>query len=324
MKHKYFLLLIYLFLLPVLSNAKKLDSLSYTDHKEFFLQWDNDIFLFKDYYYTQGGHLFFVNPALRKNPVNHLLFRLKDADNYYGIGLIQEIYTPKDLHDTLINSIDRPYSGTLFIRSFSTSVNPAKMLRFTNQVDLGVLGPLAGAGEAQRLIHEWLDLDYPEGWDFQIKNRPYINYNFILEKGFVSFPRYFDFTGISQLRIGNIHDDIQLGGMFRIGRINSLFKGLNLDNKKYTDNRDIQMYLFGGATATVVLYNATLMGGIIPPESYQGFDFNQIKHLIGQLTGGLRANYKFVGAEGKVVWKSPEFENGEKHGWGTISLYFRF
>jgi len=74
----------------------------------------------------------------------------------------------------------------------------------------------------------------------------------------------------------------------------------------------------------VVLYNATLMGGIIPPESYQGFDFNQIKHFIAQLTGGLRANYKFVGVEGKVVWKLPEFETGEQHGWGTISLYFRF
>ena len=304
-------------------SAKKLDSLRYTDHKEFFLHWDNDIFVFKDYYYTQGGHLSLVNPVLRKNPVNHLLFRLKNADNYYGIGLIQEIYTPKDLHDTLINSIDRPYSGTLFIRSFRTSVVPENKLRLTNQLDLGVLGPLSGAKDAQRLIHEWLDLEFPEGWDFQIKNRPYINYNFLVDKEFVTVPGIFDFTGNSRIRVGNIHDDIQLGASFRIGRLNNQFFGLNLDNKKYK-NRDFQLYLFGGARATLVLYNATLMGGIIAPKDFEEFKFNEIKHVVGHLDGGLRLNYKFLGVEGKVAWKTPEFQNGEQHGWGTISLYFRF
>ena len=305
-------------------SAKKLDSLRYTDHKEFFLHWDNDIFVFKDYYYTQGGHLSLVNPTLRKNPVNHLLFRLKNADNYYGIGLIQEIYTPKDLHDTLINSIDRPYSGTLFIRSFSTSVIPYNKLRLTSQLDLGVLGPLSGAKDAQRLIHEWLDLEFPEGWDFQIKNRPYINYNLKLDKGLLTLPEIFDFTANSQIRIGNIHDDLAVGGVFRIGRLNNLFQGLNLDNKKYSDNRDFQIYFSGGASATVVLYNATLMGGIIPPKDFEEFRFNEIKHVVGQLNAGLRANYKFVGIQGSVTWKTPEFENGEQHGWGTISLFLRF
>lgn len=319
-----YLLHFLLFTVPVLSNAKKLERLSYTDHKEFFLHWDNDIFLFKDYYYTQGAQLFLVNPALRKNPANFLLFRLNEADNYYGIGIIQEIFTPKDLHDTLINSIDRPYSGTLFFRSFSTSVVPEKKIRLTNQLDLGVLGPLAGAREAQKLIHDWLDLEFPEGWDFQIKNRPYINYNLILEKGLFNIAHYFDFTATSQIRIGNIHDDVQLGGIFRIGRLNNQFKGLNLDNKKYTENRDFQMYLFGGASGELVLYNATLMGGIIPPEDFEEFKFKEINHLIGYLTGGMRLNYKFTGLEGKVTWKTSEFETGEHHGWGTISLFFRF
>ena len=323
MVRKYSVLIFFLILFPFCVRGNKLDSLKYTDHKEFYLYWENDIFVFKDYYYTQGAFLYLVNPALRKNPANFMFFSLKNADNYYGIGIIQEIYTPKDLHDTLINLIDRPYSGTLFIRSFSTSVNPERKLRLTNQFDLGVLGPLSGAREAQRLIHDWLDLEFPGGWDFQIKNRPYINYNLFLEKGLMNIPGVFDFTGNTRLRIGNIHDDLQLEGSFRIGRINNLFQGLNLGNKKYSDNRDFELYVSGGASATAVLYNATLMGGIVPPKNFEKFNFNEIKHLIGQFNLGLRLNYRFLGAEGKVTWKTPEFENGEQHGWGTISLYFR-
>ncbi len=318
------LLILYVLLLPVFVGAKGHDSLSYTNHKEFFLHWDNDIFLFKDYYYTQGAHLFFVHPALRKNPVNHLFVKLKNADNYFGLGVVQEIYTPKDLRDTLANQIDRPYAGTLYFRSFLVSAQPGKKLRLSSQFDLGFLGPLSGAEEAQRIIHEWLDLDSPQGWDFQIKNRPYINYNMILEKGMFEVPGIFDFTGTARSRLGNIHDDLQLGAQLRLGRINHLFKGLNLQNKAYNENHNFEMYVFAAAKGSVVLYNATLMGGIIAPESIHQFSYNEINHLVGELNGGIRFNYKFIGAQGTVIWKTTEFETGEQHGWGTISLFFRF
>ena len=318
------IIFILILFIQFISFAKKLDSLNYTDHKEFFLHWDNDIFLFKDYYYTQGAHISLVNPALRKNPANYIFLRLKNADNYYGMGIIQEIYTPKDVMDTLLNLVDRPYAGTLYLRSFITSSVPEKRLRLTSQFDLGILGPLAGAKQAQQIIHDWLDLGFPEGWDFQVNNRPYINYNLALEKGLLTSRGVFDFTANSRLRVGTAHDDLQVGGMFRIGRLNNFFKGLSLDNKKYTENHDFQVYISGGASATVVLYNATLMGGIVAPEEYQKFKFNEIEHLVGELTGEIRMNYKFVGLAGQLTWKTKEFELGEQHGWGTISMYFRF
>lgn len=305
------------------ATGQKLRSQTYADHKEFYFQWDNDIYLFKDYYYTQGAQLYLVNPKLRYNPANHLFFKLKNADNYFGLGAIQEIYTPKDVVDTLLAAIDRPYSGTLYLRSFLTSSVPERHLRLTSQFDIGFLGPLSGAEQAQQLIHEWLGLNYPQGWNFQIDNRPYLNYNIILDKGLLRNPRFFDFTVNARARIGNIHDDFQLGFLFRTGQMNNLFKGLNLGNTKYTDNRNFEMYFFGKATGMAVLYNATLMGGIIAPEDQHEFSYNEIKHFIGEFEGGIRINYRFMGAEGKVTWKTPEFETGEQHGWGSISMFFR-
>ena len=321
---KYVLSFLCIICFPALVEGKKLDSLNYTNHTEFFLHWDNDMFLFKDYYYTQGAHFYLFHPRLRNNPANHFLIRLKNADNYYGLGVIQEIYTPKDVADTLLSVVDRPYAGTLYFRSVATSSKQGKKLRLTSEFDLGILGPLSGASQAQRYIHEWLNIEYPKGWDFQIRNRPYLNYNIKLEKGLASVPGIFDFTGTSVLRVGTIHDDMQLGGLIRLGRINSLFKGLNLGNKSYSENRDYQWFIYGGGRIRAVLYNATLMGGIIPPKDFEEFRFNEIKHVVGQLNAGLRANYKFVGIQGSVTWKTPEFENGEQHGWGTISLFLRF
>ncbi len=320
---KAFLLFISIVFCQLGLSAKKLDSLSYTEHKEFYLHWDNDLFLFKDFYYTQGAFFYYVNPSLRKNPANHILFRLKNADNYYGLGLIQEIYTPKDITDTLLNLVDRPYAGTLFLRSFSVSSNPKKLLKLTSQFDIGVMGPLAGAYQAQRYIHEWLDLGWPNGWDFQIENRPYINYNLQIEKGAILVPGKLDVMADTRLRIGNIHDDLKVGGKVRIGRLNNHFKGHFLSNKKYAEEKDLQAYLYGGFNLSAVLYNATLMGGIIPPGENHYFAFNEIENIVGEVYGGIFINYKFMGASARLNWKSKEFELGEKHGWGTVSVYFR-
>lgn len=318
------LIFIIVILIPFTSSGKKLNSLNYTNHKEFFLRWDNDMFVFKDYYYTQGAHFYFIHPGLRKNPLNYLLIRFKNADNYFGLGIIQEIYTPKDVADTLINLVDRPYAGTLYLRSFISSSIPEKSIRLTSQLDLGFLGPLAGAEQAQRIVHEWLGLEWPQGWGFQIENRPYINYNILLEKGLIQVPGIMDITGTTRLRIGNIHDDFQLGGLFRLGRMNNQFKGYRLSNKSYMENKDYQWYIFGGAKVSAVAFNATLMGGLIPPEKERIFTYNQIEKLVSEFFGGMEMSYRFVGMRGEVTWKTLEFETGEQHGWGTVTIFLRF
>ncbi len=319
--------IIYITIMFLFSNwalAKDLDSLQYNQHTEFFLDWDNDFYLLTDYYYTQGASFNYIHPALRKNPVNHMLLQLKDADYYYGLGLTQEIFTPKDVHDSLINVVDRPYAGTLFIRSFAVSSKPEKRLRFTTQLDLGVMGPLAISEQTQKKIHDWLNLGSPAGWDYQIDNRPYFNYNVLFEKGLVQVHGFLDIIGTSRLRIGNIHDDLQAGVLLRIGRFNDYFKGYNLSNKEFGDNRNFQLYVFGGAKATAVLYNGTLMGGIIPPESDHQFELKEISHGVAELYGGVHLSYKSIGAKGQLTWKSREFDYGIHHDWGTVSLYLRF
>ncbi len=310
-------------LLPYFLYGQKLRGLSAEEHREFFFKWDNDVFLKTDYYYTQGAQLFWVDPRFRKNPANFFLIRLNNADNYFGIGVIQEIFTPKDITDTLLNEIDRPYAGTLYLRSFATSINPGKRLKMTSEFDLGLLGPLSGARQAQELIHEWTGSDPPMGWDFQIDNRIYINYNLDVEKEILKFHQISDLIGVSELRLGSVHDDLRLGLNLRLGRVNDYFKGLNLPNLKYSEHNDFQIYISGGAGVTGVLYDATLMGGIVPPKNNREFRFREIHHLTADLNLGVIIAYKMLSVRGTVNMTTPKFQNGESHGWGTVSLFFR-
>ncbi len=320
-----FKLILIFFILPIAiqSAAQKIDGVNFNPHKELVVRWDNDAFFDIDYYYTQGAHILCIHPALRKNPLNHLLFRLKNTDKYYGMGVVQEMFTPKDILDTLLNVVDRPYAGTLFLKSSLVSSSPEKRLRLTTQIDLGVLGPLSGAEQAQKLVHHLTHSKPPEGWDFQIQNRPYLNYHGKLEKGLIALPQKFDMSAYSRVRLGNIHDDLQLGGNLRYGQFNNPFKGYILTNPGYAGNKDFQAFVFGGANVTFVLYNATLMGGIIPPKSEHEFELSQIENFVGEIYGGLQVSFKNFGLRGKVIWKTKEFEQGEDHSWGSISFIFR-
>lgn len=317
------LIIFFILSIPICTAAQKSDSAIFNQHKELVLRWDNDAFFSKDYYYTQGSHISFINPSLRKNPLNHVLFRLKNADNYYGIDLAHEIFTPKDILDTLLNLSDRPYAGTLFLRTFLVSSSPGKRLRLTTQIDLGVLGSLSGAEQVQKLVHRWTNSKPPEGWDFQIKNRPYLNFNTLIDKELITLPQKADFTASSRVRIGSIHDDLKLGGKLRFGKLNNQFKGYNLMNRKYDENHNYQAFVYGGANVTFVLYNATLMGGIIPPESEHEFKLNEIEKFVGEIYGGIQISYKNFGLRAKLIWETKEFKQGEKHSWGVISLFLR-
>lgn len=321
---RYLIFSLLLFCFSATAFSKSLDSLLVELHKEYAVDWDNDMFVYTDIYYTQGAQMTLVHPSFRKNPINHLFFTLPNASNYAALGGIHEIFTPKDVRDTLANFVDRPYAGTFFIRSSISSAQLEHRHRLTSQLDLGVLGPLAGAAQAQQTIHGWLGLGWPKGWQFQIKNRPIINYNLSYEKWLNVLPGVVDVQAKVRARVGTVHDDIQISSHLRLGLLNDPLKGYQLSNKAYQQNRNFELYLFGTAKVLATAYNATLMGGIIETGDAHTFKYSQICPIVTELTAGIRANYQSVGSQFLLTWQSPEFNTGQPHAWGTMSLYFRF
>lgn len=170
-KLKLILILIFILLIPICSVARKPDSAIFNPHKELVLRWDNDAFFSKDYYYTQGMHFLYIHPGLRKNPLNHFLFRVKKCRQLLWVGF--------------------------------------------------------GSGDIHTKRHS----------------------RHLVE---ITLPQKADFTASSRVRVGNIHDDVKLGGTLRVRKVNNQFKGHNLMNRKYIENRTLQAFVYGGASATVV------------------------------------------------------------------------
>lgn len=87
----------------------------------------------------------------------------------------QIMVTPADLKRNPPDPADAPYLGALWFRAAQVSVHGeqaavADMLA----VNLGMIGPASGARQSQTFIHRITGSDRPQGWDYQVGNRPLV------------------------------------------------------------------------------------------------------------------------------------------------------
>jgi hypothetical protein len=87
-------------------------------------------------------------------------------------SLNQLMVTPADITRKVPDPADAPYLGALWLRAAQVSVqgDVADMLA----VNIGMIGPASGARQSQRFIHRVTGSKRPEGWDYQVGNRPMI------------------------------------------------------------------------------------------------------------------------------------------------------
>jgi len=86
------------------------------------------------------------------------------------LELGQSIFTPESLADARPPDGERPYAGWLYLGLSAILEDEAQISRLG--LLAGVLGPLAGAGSTQALVHEFLGMEEPNGWESQPDSRP--------------------------------------------------------------------------------------------------------------------------------------------------------
>ncbi len=322
--HRFLILISLLFFSAQLLFSQPGDSIVSRRYHELSASWDNDALMNTDYYYTQGLMTQIVLPCLEKNPINHLFFHIKNARNYFGFAVAQEMFTPINIEDTLIISNDRPYAGVLYVRSLKVSNCQGVRLKFTSEFDLGILGSASGAGYVQKTIHEINGLIPPNGWSYQIQNMPYINYNVMIDKGIAESPGFSELLYSAKARIGTIYDDIQFGLKVRTGLINSYFDGVTIQDRSLNSHRDIQAYFYGGASGKAVLYNTLLTGGMFSSGNPHVLNYDEMSHFVYSCNMGIFLAYKGVGAKFEFFGQSPEFAGGLYHGWFTTAAVISF
>ena len=283
----------------------------------FRFKYENDFFNQTDRYYTQGTVIDFIHPMVKHSPLSYCMLRLKNADfNYYGIHLEQDVFTPKSIRymGGQIYYGERPFTAVFFLSHSLRSVNSVKNLMLYTQFDLGLLGPLAKGEEEQKAIHKALDNIEPQGWDNQLSNSPVFNYNIKIEKA-VLIKKHFNVTVKAISRLGTLYTDGALALKCRFGIFDTWF------NQTLAKNFNISVY--GNIQSRMVAYNSTLQGGIKRTRDIYKLSSSSIKRNVNEFTLGINFVFRRLGLEYSQTFISPEFINGESHGWGSCGITIR-
>lgn len=316
-------LVLFLAVVIALECRSQTDSVQTPDktNSYFTFNYDNDYFSATDRYYTQGVYLELISPFIRKSPLSKVLIPLnKRSQNYYGIQLRQDCFTPGSIRYDTLNYLDRPYAATMYLSHFLISIDETKKRRLSTKLDLGLIGPCAICEQEQKAIHKALVNIQPLGWEYQLNTDYILNYSVGLEQGLYT-SKHFEAIAVSDVRAGTIYDDVSAGFLLRTGFMAGYFKQLGI--VKNAKEHKFQLYAFAKGKTKAVAYNATLQGGIFGKDIHT-LPSSSVSRIVFQGSYGLVFAYKRFSAEYTKLWQSAEFNKGRYHGWGHCALTFCF
>ncbi|TYZ08848.1 lipid A deacylase LpxR family protein [Hymenobacter lutimineralis] len=286
----------------------------------------NDAYFRTDYYFTQGMTGTSIHPALARLPTHHLL-RLGRAKGteYFGVRVHYDGFTPLRIQDAFIRVGDRPYASYLYADFFRTLNRPTRHLRLTTGLQLGVIGPAAGAKGFQTKLHKWLGAPTPRGWDYQIQNDLVLGYMGRLEGRLAHVGRAVELIGGATASLGTLRTYAGADARLRVGLLNPYFANLGVSSRANRQQlRRVQLYTEARLEGRVVGYDATLQGGLLRRDNPYELPAQAISRTVAIGTGTLGLGYAGVRLETSAFWISPEFAGARSHKWTQFSLLVGF
>ena len=311
------LLLIAALLLPLIIIAQKIDNTASNNdiNSNHYLRllYDNDYFGGTDKYYTQGINMEMVDPALRKNPANHILLRLPHSAQKYGVAMELLGFTPSRTDSENILYGDRPYAAAAMIKSFRISNDTLHKNRLSSIFSIGIIGQGVGGKQIQSQFHRMIGNKVPQGWQHQIKNDLAINYELSHEKQLYRYNDLVSLNSAEKLHLVTFNTNLAGGLTAVVGKITQVFTSDSNKNK-------IQYYGYIQSLATLVGYDATLQGGVFNRSCPYIIHADEISRVTLQHNFGIVIQYKSIYLEYSRTELSKEFKTGTLHKWGGFRI----
>jgi len=294
----------------------------------FKISVDNDIIDYTDRFYTNGIRIDLISPFLAGNPLGKIFIPYWGSGiNYYGLSIVQNLYTPSTTKTGGILFGDRPYAAYLYFGCFKITNDPMKKFRLSSELDFGIIGPLSFGEWVQRSFHNVVPSNNePLGWEYQIQNDLVLNYQVTFDKGVLE-QKWVNLNLVSSASLGTLYTNIEGGFNFRTGWMNPYFANLGIakrDKLKLNHLHKAQCYIFVKGSGKLVGYDATLEGGLLNKTNVYTIPASHISRLNFQTSTGLTITYGGFQIEAEQFFLSPEFTNGSWHKWVHIGLTFCF
>ncbi len=294
---------------------------------------ENDLFYGLDRDYTNGVQASWTSapdhaPAWALHAARTLPLFPEGGQVRATYALGQNMYTPSDiaLENPPLN--DRPYAGWLYGSIGLIAQTDSRLDQLNLQ--LGLVGPAALAGETQTLVHEIVGAGKPRGWDTQLGNEPGLVLTYQRSwRALVSGSTYgvgFDVTPHSGGALGNVFTYANAGATLRLGwnlpndygppRIQP-----SLPGSGYFEPQDRpSVYLFAGLDGRAVARNIFLDG-----NTWSDSRSVDKVPLVGDAQVGVALTLGSTRLAYTHVFRSREYD-GQKDAdeFGAVSLSFQF
>jgi hypothetical protein len=303
------------------------------DGNVFGIAADNDVFIPNgtDRYYTHGTRFSLRQPAGSRPfwggiPLDRLPIWPKGAALVPESGISQLIFTPARIDRLRPNPNDRPYAGMAAFSMGYTGVapqpehGPQRIDQFT--LTVGIIGPAALAGEAQRLVHRVQEGVMPLGWRSQLGTEPAVNVAW--RRGWRFSGPHFDVTPHAGAAMGNVHIHAEAGVTLRVGAgladlapgtIDPVQPGL----PGLQDTQQLKMHLVAGVDGRAVARNLFIDG-----NSFTDGRGTVREDVVGEARIGLVARWRGAQISYLYNWRSREFlRQRDIHRYGSIALAVR-
>jgi len=294
----------------------------------FKISVDNDIIDYTDRFYTNGIRIDLISPFLAGNLLGKVLVPYWGSGiNYYGLSIVQNLYTPSTTKIGGILFGDRPYAAYLYLGYFKITNDYLNRFRMSSEMDLGIIGPYSFGEWVQRSFHKAVPSNNePLGWEYQVQNDLVLNYNVTFDKG-VFERKWVNLNLVSSASLGTLYTNFTGGFYFRAGWMNPYFANLGIakrDRHNLNHLHKAQCYFFLKGYGKLVGYDATLEGGLLNKTSVYTIPASHMSRLIFQTSAGLTITYGGFQIEAEQFLLSPEFTDGLWHKWVHIGLAFCF
>ncbi len=248
-----------------------------------------------------------------------------------GVGVSHVIFTPADITRADPDPADRPYAAWLALSA--TLIAHDDDTQDSLQVNLGVIGPLAGGEFVQTNWHDLINLQDPRGWDAQLRNE--VGIEIIAERQQVVYRTRalpFGLEADAALNIGgavgNVRTSADLGGVLRLGR--------TLDAREFGPPRirpalagaggfqrrdGIGGYLFAGVQGRAVARDIFLDGNSFRDSRR----VDDRRSFVADLQAGAAVHWESVQLSFTLVHRTEQFiaQDGPQR-FGAISLALAF
>ncbi len=294
---------------------------------------ENDFFAATDKNYTNGFALHYSfapsdTPRLSHWISDNLLGADPDAYVRTGIAVGQTFYTPQDTDANPAPPNQHPYAGYLFLRG-TLLVDHGDMVDSV-ALDLGIVGPAAGAEWVQNTFHKLIDDDPARGWSSQIENEPIINLN-VSRRWRIPLLGDGDGLGFDTVpmvsgSLGNFRTEAAAGTIFRIGQdLSADYGPLRVQPSLFSGTlagkpKPFSWYFYVGVAGHAVAHDITLDG-----NTFRDSASVERKPFVGEWSAGLVVRVYDVKIAYSLVSTTALFEgDGASQRFGSINVTVGF